>query len=134
MFGGLAIFNLIRSPGLGQFRAAVKERCAVILERPRASVYFSRKPPLSTVELEINLKTNLSLPFAGFKQDEWDWFWQLLYGRFSVDAPGWPKEKRQLDREEVQDRLIEYYPQPFAAFNEEHWSIFWRHILKGRVF
>ncbi|MCQ9208885.1 MAG: hypothetical protein NG712_05875 [Omnitrophica bacterium] len=93
-----------------------------------------RTHPLTTVELEENLKVILPLPFKKFNQNDWEWFWNLLYGRFPQDSGGCMRRERQLSRQEIQETLSIHYYQPFSSFKEQQWKLFWQHGLKGKVF
>jgi hypothetical protein len=99
----------------------------------KQSVFTSRRPPLSVMELEANLKNSLPDPFVRFSPREWRWFWNLLYGRHEVDS-SWPRTVRQLTREEVEAELIFNYDYPFFRYNDRQWNAFWGQILKGKVF
>ena len=123
-----------KHPRLGRIRTAFKDKAAIISDNLLDSVAASRRPPLTTIELEENLKRNLSVPFASFNQDDWEWFWHLLYGKFTEESGEWPRRKKQLTKQEIQSMLAEYYYRPFSSFREKQWEIFWQHILKGRVF
>ena len=134
---GVLIFACLQAakhPELEKIRTAFKDKIRIGYNNLRDSMVTSRRRPLSTMELEEYLKSNLAVPFANFSQDDWEWFWQLLYAKVTDDSSGWPKRKVQRTRQEIQDILTDYYYQPFGFFKEEQWRIFWQDILKGRVF
>lgn len=131
-----AVFGLLqasRHPKTDEARNTFRDKSDILLGNLADSVSPLRKPPLTTIELEENLKSNLPVPFARFGQEDWDWFWNLLYARFTDDSGGWPKRKKQLTKYEIQSTLADSY-QPFDRFTERQWNIFWQYILKGRVF
>lgn len=132
----LAVFVLLqtaRHPKINNLRAAFKQKSDIVFDNLEDSVSPQRRQPLTTIELEETLKLNLPVPFTGFNQDDWQWFWQLCYGAFTQDSGDWPKRKSQLSRQEIQNILSDSY-KPFERFSEQQWNIFWQHVLKGRVF
>ena len=132
----LAVFVLLqaaRHPKINNLRTAFKQKYDIVFDNLADSISPQRNQPLTTIELEESLKANLAVPFAGFSQDDWQWFWQLCYGSFAQDSGGWPKRKSQLSRQEVQNILADNY-NSFGRFTEQQWNIFWQHVLKGRVF
>lgn len=134
---GLVVFfslQLAKHPKTAKMRDVLTDRAAASYDSLRDSITISRRAPISTIELEENLKVNLPAPFISFSQEDWKWFWHLLYGKFTQDSAEWPRTKRQLTREEVQNELTVYYSTPFASFGEREWTIFWQDILKGKVF
>ena len=128
------LFKLSKSSILTESRVLLKDKVAILLSNVSNFISPSRRPPVTTIELEQNLKNSLSLPFDDFSENDWKWFWRLLYERFPVDSQGWPKRKRQLTRQEIEGVLTDYYYQPFGSFKQQQWDIFWEYILKGQVF
>ncbi|MFC1632272.1 hypothetical protein ACFL1I_01030 [Candidatus Omnitrophota bacterium] len=116
------------------FRATIGQQIKTSYNNFLDSIFWSRKPPLTTIALEENLKRSLPRPFASFDRGEWDWFWHLLYGRFPDEGTRYPQVTRQLDQAQVQEELAHYYAQPFANFGERQWGIFWIEILEKKVF
>ena len=134
---GLLIFfslEIAKHPKTEEIRFTFKEKAEIIYDNVLDSLNVSRRSPITTIELEERLRSNLPVPFASFKRDNWNWFWHLLYGKFSEDSQEWPKRTSQLTREEIQGKLIYYYQKPFVSFRQRQWDNFWQHILKGRVF
>lgn len=132
-----AVFGLLKlagHPKTEELRIEFKDRLVALYKDLFRTAVLSRRRPLTTIALEENLKVNLPVPFANFSQEDWQWFWDLMYGSFRKDANGWPERKRQLTRQEIQGELASYYFQPFGLFKERQWGIFWQHILKGKVF
>lgn len=127
-----SLLEVAKHPASEGVRATLKEKALIYFNNLR-SVIWARRPPLSTLELEENIKTVLPDPFGQFTREDWDWFWHLLYGSFTIDS-GWPKQRRQLTQLEIEDMLIASFPQPFRYFQDEQWAIFWQHALKKRVF
>jgi len=134
---GVLVFvclQVAKHPRLEEIRTAFKDRIATGYNNLRDSIGTSRSPLLTTLELEENLRSNLRVPFASFNQDDWGWFWHLLYDKVTEDSSEWPRRRVQRTKQEIQDILADYYYQPFGSFREKQWEIFWQHILKGRVF
>ncbi|UCB56666.1 MAG: hypothetical protein JSV30_05520 [Candidatus Omnitrophota bacterium] len=131
-----AFFRLARHPRLSRMRGTLKEKSETLGTNVfgEFSEEITRRPPISTIELEENLKVGLPVPFAKFSRTDWEEFWQVLYGKYEMDSGQWPRRKRQLSRQEVQTMLGIQYQQPFNSFTEEQWAIFWQRILKGKVF
>jgi len=133
----LAIFGLLKlagHPAIEGSREGARSRLDIILNNLAGSISPQRSYPLTTIEMEASLKTYLAVPFRDFHQDDWKWFWNLLYGTIEEDTGTWPKRKRQRSREEIQNSLAYYYSQPFGAFGDQQWATFWQRILKGKVF
>ncbi len=133
--GGLwwGLMQMAKSPRSDAVRASVKGGIRASWESFRDSLFYSRKPPLTTIELEANLQNNCPEPFARFGPQEWRWFWELLYGRVE-DKSRWPTTTRQQTQDEVEAELAYSYPELFANFGEKQWQMFWGQILKGKVF
>jgi len=94
---------------------------------------LERSRPLSTLEREEKLKQFLPNVFGDFSEDDWNDFWKLIYGTFPEQNSAnklLPKKYRQLTLEEIEERLIDYYPDNFGRLGPEHWDYFWRGILK----
>lgn len=99
---------------------------------PSAS-QVKRRRPVSLLERETELQLYIGEPFRDFNKQDWEWFWDLLYGVFPKDAPereGLPKKYRQLTTGEIADQLIERYPQPFFNFTESNWQMFFQVAFK----
>lgn len=134
---GLVVYSLVQTgehPKVQGARATLKNNADTLLDNLVDFIFPKRRHPVTTIELEENLKSYLPVPFTNFTQEDWDRFWHLLYDRFTQDEDRWPKRKRQLTKDQAQQALAEYYYQPFGSFNQRQWDIFWQHILKGRVF
>ena len=133
----LAVFGLVKlagHPAIEGSREGFRSRAGLILNNLAGSISPQRPSPLTTVEMEASLKTYLAVPFRAFHQEDWNEFWNLLYGTIEEDTGTWPKWKRQRSREEIQNNLAYYYSQPFGAFGDQQWATFWQQILKGKVF
>lgn len=130
----LALLQIARGQDAGRIKAAFWNKVNIIYEYLLSSTAPSRRPPVTTIELEENLRANLPVPFADFSEDDWRQFWHLLYGKFPEDSEGWPRKRRQLTRPEIESELAYYYGRPFNTFNQRHWDIFWLQLLKGKVF
>ena len=134
IFAVFGLLKLASHPKAKELRIKFKDRPAALRKDLFETAVPSRKHPLTTIELEENLKVNLPVPFANFSQKDWQWFWHLIYGSFREDADAWPERKRQLTQQEIQNELVDYYYRPFGSFKQRQWDIFWQHILKGKVF
>src|SRR3990167_208318 len=44
-----------------------------------------RSRPVSSLETETNLNSNVGEPFISFSKSQWDKFWDILYGAYPVD-------------------------------------------------
>lgn len=93
-----------------------------------------RRAPRSLIIKQDYLKMYVGQPFRNFSDAEWKNFWKLVYGVYPkqpVEKAGLPNRMRQLTEEEIEQELMDRYPQPFANFREKHWSIFFQ-ILFSR--
>lgn len=135
IIGGLflGVVQIAKSQRAEKVRTGLKDTLLDIYYSFKDNITTSRRPPLTTIDLEESLKASLREPFAFFTPQEWRWFWTLLYGKF-LDESRWPRTKRQLTREEVEYELSMAYKNPFGYFQDKQWDIFWQHILKGKVF
>jgi len=129
-----ALLEIAKHPATERLRRGFKDKSAVLFDSLSEDISQPVRRPLTTIELEANLKVNLPVPFKKFNEEDWEWFWDLLYGEYPVDSSGWPKKMRQLSKQEIQDILVDYYAQPFGFFQQKQWGIFWQYILKGKVF
>jgi hypothetical protein len=130
----LTCLQIAKHPGMRRLRENLKDKFTTIISNFSDRGLIWRRRPITTIDLEENLKVNLAVPFREFSEEDWDWFWELMYEKYPKEGVGWLKRKRQLDRQEIESILTNYYYQPFGSFREEQWGIFWQHILKGRVF
>ncbi len=131
---GLSLVKLIQSPQFNELKFTLQNRCEIFYRNLKDSVFPARRTPINTIEFETRLKLSFPVPFTSFRQNDWEWFWHLLFGNFAVDADGWKGRRRQLTREEIEDTLKDSYPNPFAYFNQQQWNMLWNQVLKGRVF
>jgi hypothetical protein len=130
----LACLKIADHPGMKRFRENSKNTFTTVIGNLSDRGPAARRRPITTIEMEENLKANLSVPFKKFDERDWEWFWDLMYDKYPEEGSGWPKRKRQLTRQEIEGILTEYYYQPFGSFRERQWGIFWQHILKEKVF
>lgn len=134
-FGFLTLFLIIK------YQNSIKDIWSFNLEKVK--IYFDnffyqtssqpkRHRPLSLMERETELKLYIGEPFRDFTQNDWNEFWNLIYGAFPKEAPkkGLPKKMRQLTPDEIAFELMSRYPSPFAYFKESHWQIFFGIVLK----
>jgi hypothetical protein len=91
-----------------------------------------RRKPIIISDKEVSLKQLYPSFFNNFTRDDWDEFWDILYGvhpliKFSNDKL--PAANRNLSVAEVQQVLIKRYPEAFTQFKEENWKTFWKEIM-----
>lgn len=136
LLAGLVLFllNFSQSQGLNGLRDNCKYKLNIIRQNTLNFISPKRRPPFTIIALKENLKTALPVPFVEFTEEEWERFWNWIYGNFEEAKDDWPKRKRQLTKEEIQDMLRSYYRNPFGYFREQQWDIFWKQVLKGKVF
>jgi len=92
-----------------------------------------RKRPISTLEAETELKLYIGEPFRSFQKEDWNEFWDIIYGVQAEESPeeeGFPPKVKQLTMDEIAFELMSRYPQPFAYFTEKHWELFFGIIFK----
>lgn len=130
----ISLSKIANHPTIGASRANLKMSLDVFFGNLTGSISPGRSTPISTLALEESLRTYVPLPFREFTEENWRWFWKLMYGRIEEDWGGWPKRKRQLTKIEVQDTLIGYYQRPFGSFGDQQWASFWQFVLKDRIF
>lgn len=140
LFGFLLLILVIKYPG--EIQSLSKD--IIFLNFERLKIYFNnffyyigsqpkRKPPLSLLTKETELRLYIGEPFKSFSQNDWDKFWNLIYGVFPKEHPerqGLPKKLRQLTQDEIIYELSSSYPQQFANFRQQHWEIFFGIIFK----
>jgi len=91
-----------------------------------------RRKPIIISDKEVSLKQLYPSFFNNFTRDDWDEFWDILYGvhpliKFSNEKL--PAANRNLSVAEVQEVLIKRYPEAFSQFKEENWKTFWKEIM-----
>jgi hypothetical protein len=102
-------------------------------ENTRELFFPSRKPPTSFLVVEESLKQALPQVFLTFSLEQWNTFWDLIYGVYETDDLGInyrPKRKRQLNIDEIQDILSQEFSEIFPRFNEQMWKDFWVIVFK----
>jgi hypothetical protein len=106
---------------IAQFIEVKKHNLSMELSPPR-------KPPLTLIEKETQLRMFLPNFFGRFDREEWENFWALIYEPIE-ETQGAFKVKRYRTKEEIEDYLAYYYPQPFSYFRKQHWDYFWNIVL-----
>jgi len=99
-------------------------------------LFPKRRRPFSVVRQETELKLLLSDPFISFSRDDWDEFWDLIYGNRGYDIPENPRlpyTHRQLTLREIEEALKGKYP-IFTQFGNMHWEEFWKVALRQKRF
>ncbi len=136
IFGFLALFMIV------SYRSAIKEKLTFQFEKLKThtdNFFFKsgpgmqRRPPLSLLQRETELRLYIGEPFNSFSEKQWQEFWDVIYEAYPRGAPekeGLPRKMRQLTEDEIAFELIELYPRPFANFREGHWRIFFGIVLK----
>ena len=87
-----------------------------------------RSRPVSSLELETNLKSYVGEPFISFSQSDWEKFYDILYNGYPVEYSEnerLPPRVRQLNYGEMEERLGREFPNPFSQFQDQHWKQFW---------
>ena len=125
-----------------KFQRPIKDFLSFNFEKSRTYIdnfFYEASPgrkrhrPLSLIERETELKLYIGDPFRGFSRDDWNEFWQIIYGGYPLEdpgTPGLPKKMRQLTEEEIASRLVEEYREPFSYFKETHWKFFFDIAIK----
>ncbi|MDD5247258.1 MAG: hypothetical protein PHS09_07695 [Candidatus Omnitrophica bacterium] len=86
-----------------------------------------RRVPLSAAKEESDLEVVFGEPFASFSRQDWDEFWNVIYGLYQIEEPleqGLPNRMRQLTYAEIAAELARRYPQPFSYFGQQQWEAF----------
>ncbi len=91
-----------------------------------------RSAPITLIEKEENLRLFMGPLVHDFTQEDWDRFWNVIYGMQEkpADNPFLPKEFYQYSIEQAQDQLRRMFPGSFGRLGPEHWSYIWREIIK----
>ncbi len=136
---GFVAFKLIGSGALDGLRLNfsndwqdLQTQLGIIKENTRDLINPLRKQPGSLLLAEEKLKQALPEPFAKFEEEDWNIFWDLIYGVHETDDYGinyTPKRKRQLNIDEIEEILRQDYPQIFTRFNAQMWQDFWALIF-----
>jgi hypothetical protein len=91
-----------------------------------------RRKPLVISDKEISLKQIYPAFFNNFTRDDWDDFWDIIYGvhpLINFNNEKLSPAQRNLSVNEIQDVLIKRYPEVFSQFQAENWKIFWKEIF-----
>lgn len=94
-----------------------------------------RKRPYSVMVSQESLKQALPAFFGEFDEEQWQGFWNLIYGLHDTNDYNSSyslKRKRQLSTDEIQSVLNNEYPQIFGRFDAQMWRNFWTLVFKGR--
>jgi hypothetical protein len=94
---------------------------------------LGRQRPMSTFEQEEQLRQFIPPVFESFSEKDWDEFWNTIYGAFPDESSSkkfMPKKYRQLTMSEIEQRLINRYPNGFGRMGQQHWGYFWQYIIK----
>lgn len=91
-----------------------------------------RRRPRNIFLLQDRLKMTLGEPFISYSYQDWQKFWDVIYGLKEVYGPNKERIKRQRTEGEIEDYLRYYYPQYFSQFRREHWKAFWQIIYSRR--
>lgn len=91
-----------------------------------------RKRPVALMERETELVLYIGDPFKEFTAEDWETFWNMMYGGFQKEESGenMPRKMRQLTEEEIKNELSSRYPQPFSYFSDQHWKILFGIVFK----
>ncbi|MDD5291797.1 MAG: hypothetical protein PHY46_01250 [Candidatus Omnitrophica bacterium] len=91
-----------------------------------------RRRPLIVTDKEIGLRQMYPTFFNNFTRDDWDEFWDIIYGTHPLikfDNERLLPAQRNYSTQEIQKVLVQRYPEAFTQFDEEKWKIFWKEIL-----
>jgi hypothetical protein len=133
VIGFLALFLIIK------YQNSIKDLWLFNLEKLKIHLdnflnpQIERRRPITLLDREDELRLYIGEPFRNFTPEDWDWFWDIVYGVFPEGEPqkkGLPKGMRQLNFNEISSKLMSRYPQPFTYFKKEHWNIFFGIIFK----
>lgn len=101
---------------------------AIHIDNLKYTLNPERAKSITTIEKEESLKSFVGDPFIHFSRQDWDEFWNVLYGVFPLEYPEnkrLPPFVRQFTYSEMESKLRELYSKPFAYFQDEHWRQFW---------
>lgn len=136
------VFKMVSSGDLDGLRGNFSDdfddlrlRAKIFKENTRDLISPPRKQPISSLIAQETLKQALKYPFADFEDEDWEYFWDLIYGVHETDDYGvnyTPKRKRQLSIEEIQEILEYDYPKVFPRFSANSWEGFWKIVFQKR--
>lgn len=129
VLGFVLLFALLQYQGqLKDFWSLIIDKAAITYDnffKPTGEIP-ERKRPLSFLKRQVDLQMFIGEPFKSFSEEDWNEFWNIVYGGFAMDeaGAGLPRRMRQMSKEEIENALTERYPQPFAYFDERVWKQF----------
>jgi hypothetical protein len=135
-FAALALLLIFFKP-ITEYRSFLLQKAGIYRDNFFASgdpKILTRRRPVSCAAQEGELIARIRQPFTGFTNEQWDKFWEIIYGvypRQEPEGPGLPYRMRQLTYAEIASELIKLYPQPFANFSRQHWNNFFSIILNS---
>jgi hypothetical protein len=91
---------------------------------------LDRRRPITMIKKETLLREFIPEVFANFGEDDWKYFWDLIY-KPVAKKDGLFKKKQLRTRDEIQQILMRMFPQPFTYMTGEHWRYFWDIIDTG---
>lgn len=132
-FLALFFYFLVRKNLTRDYRD-LEEAMGVTASNISYEIMPPRSAPFGVDTKQIELITTFEPAFDAFTQEDWQEFWQVIYGlypEYASDNRRIPPRKRQLTMSEIQEELRILFRYPFASFGQEHWERFWK-IFKIR--
>ena len=116
---------------LSKHKGTIVDNIGILIDNILTDINPARKRPVSFLNKEAKLKDYLPEVFEKFTKEEWDRFWDLIYG-LKDEGKGLIKKKVYRNQSEVEDYLGYNYPNPFSYFQRQHWDYFWSIIFDKR--
>ncbi len=91
-----------------------------------------RRKPLIVSDKEVSLKQLYPTFFNNFTRDDWNEFWDIIYGihpLINFNNEKLSPAQRNYSISEIEQVIKKRYPEAFSQFNEENWKIFWKEIF-----
>lgn len=110
--------------------------CKINFGNMEREFFPQRRRPFSLVRQETELKLLLPDPFVDLSAEEWQGFWELVYGNIGTEItenPRMPIIRRQFTLPELEEQLLSRYP-VFKRFQPQHWQEFWSIVLRKKRF
>lgn len=112
------------------------ENIKVNIANVEREFFPKRKRPFTITRQQTELKLLLPDPFVNLSREDWNEFWNLIYGNSGYDIPDNPRlsyRRRQYTFKEIEQILQTRY-KVFERFQNQHWEEFWRITLKKKKF
>jgi len=89
------------------------------------SIVPDRKEPLTFITKETALRELVPEVFANFSEEEWKYFWGIIYNPIAIKQ-GKKTVKTYRSRDEIESMLRDRYSQVLGYYDDTKWFALWK--------